>query len=263
MSRTIFKACRRSKVSASRTNLPPGTFPIASNSITYFIKWSARDDLHVQGCLILSQVGLLFPVNHAPKNWWHRAGVEPASAVTTAGVPFTALQSRFSKTCIPLPRALWTLPGLDFAKPYSRRPKRHKFSDRVPRFHGTPIRPECRELPASILFAHVFRFEHLASVGYLLEHPPVFQPTLRPLPEAIWSPAQAVRGQRSKNFCWLSGFPGLPGAQAGERLPQVSGSLRLGMRALFQTRPGEPRQPTTRDTIARPLWSASGKSNYL
>src|SRR6266705_3090175 len=30
-------------------------------------KWSARDDLHVQGCLILSQVGLLFPVNHAPK----------------------------------------------------------------------------------------------------------------------------------------------------------------------------------------------------
>src|SRR6185369_3077381 len=28
--------------------------------------WSARDDLHVQGCLILSQVGLLFPVNHAP-----------------------------------------------------------------------------------------------------------------------------------------------------------------------------------------------------
>ena len=30
-------------------------------------KWSARDDLHVQGCLILSQVGLLFPVNHAPE----------------------------------------------------------------------------------------------------------------------------------------------------------------------------------------------------
>ena len=32
-------------------------------------KWSARDDLHVQGCLILSQVGLLFPVNHAPRKW--------------------------------------------------------------------------------------------------------------------------------------------------------------------------------------------------
>src|ERR1035437_8520357 len=32
-------------------------------------KWSARDDLHVQGCLVLSQVGLLFPVNHAPRNW--------------------------------------------------------------------------------------------------------------------------------------------------------------------------------------------------
>jgi len=29
-------------------------------------KWSARDDLHVQGYLILSQVGLLFPINHAP-----------------------------------------------------------------------------------------------------------------------------------------------------------------------------------------------------
>ena len=28
--------------------------------------WSARDDLHVQGCLILTRVGLLFPVNHAP-----------------------------------------------------------------------------------------------------------------------------------------------------------------------------------------------------
>jgi len=29
--------------------------------------WSARSDLHAQGCLILSQVGLLFPANHAPK----------------------------------------------------------------------------------------------------------------------------------------------------------------------------------------------------
>jgi len=28
--------------------------------------WSARDGLHVQGCLIRSQVGLLFPVNHSP-----------------------------------------------------------------------------------------------------------------------------------------------------------------------------------------------------
>ncbi len=31
-----------------------------------FEDWSARDELHVQGCLSLSQVGLLFPVNHAP-----------------------------------------------------------------------------------------------------------------------------------------------------------------------------------------------------
>jgi hypothetical protein len=33
------------------------------------MNWSARSDLHAQGCLILSQVGLLFPVNHAPKSW--------------------------------------------------------------------------------------------------------------------------------------------------------------------------------------------------
>ena len=33
---------------------------IADNALR--AKWSARDDLHVQGCLILSQVGLLFPV---------------------------------------------------------------------------------------------------------------------------------------------------------------------------------------------------------
>ena len=32
-------------------------------------RWLARDDLHVQGCLVLSQVGLLFPVNHAPSKW--------------------------------------------------------------------------------------------------------------------------------------------------------------------------------------------------
>ena len=38
---------------------------IADNALR--ANWSARDDLHVQGCLILSQVGLLFPVNHAPK----------------------------------------------------------------------------------------------------------------------------------------------------------------------------------------------------
>src|SRR5207245_10840994 len=36
------------------------------------VKWSARSDLHAQGCLILSQVGLLFPVNHAPKDWRSR-----------------------------------------------------------------------------------------------------------------------------------------------------------------------------------------------
>jgi len=40
-------------------------------------KWSARDDLHVQGCLILSQVGLLFPVNHAPMKLASLTGFAP------------------------------------------------------------------------------------------------------------------------------------------------------------------------------------------
>jgi hypothetical protein len=53
---------------------PPGVAPgkqlacRASASLTMLLglrKWSTRDDLHVQGCLVLSQVGLLFPVNHA------------------------------------------------------------------------------------------------------------------------------------------------------------------------------------------------------
>ena len=39
--------------------------------------WSARDDLHVQGCLILSQVGLLFPVNHAPMKLASLTGFAP------------------------------------------------------------------------------------------------------------------------------------------------------------------------------------------
>ncbi len=40
-------------------------------------KWSARGDLHVQGCLILSQVGLLFPVNHAPLKLASLTGFAP------------------------------------------------------------------------------------------------------------------------------------------------------------------------------------------
>ena len=40
-------------------------------------KWSARDDLHVQGCLILSQVGLLFPANHAPMKLASLTGIAP------------------------------------------------------------------------------------------------------------------------------------------------------------------------------------------
>ena len=39
--------------------------------------WSARDDLHVQGCLILNQVGLLFPVNHAPMKMASLTGFAP------------------------------------------------------------------------------------------------------------------------------------------------------------------------------------------
>src|SRR6185295_13475325 len=39
--------------------------------------WSARDDLHVQGCLILTQVGLQFPVNHAPMKMASLTGFDP------------------------------------------------------------------------------------------------------------------------------------------------------------------------------------------
>src|SRR6266545_7060888 len=48
---------------------------IADNALR--AKWSARDDLHVQGCLILSQVGLLFPVNHAPLKLASLTGFAP------------------------------------------------------------------------------------------------------------------------------------------------------------------------------------------
>src|SRR5438552_1232132 len=48
------------------TELPPIPMErIAQNALGHR-KWSARDDLHVQGCLVLSQEGLLFLVNHAP-----------------------------------------------------------------------------------------------------------------------------------------------------------------------------------------------------
>ena len=49
----------------------PPTFRLTAGGSTIELrgngKWSARSDLHAQGCLILSQVGLLFPVNHAPE----------------------------------------------------------------------------------------------------------------------------------------------------------------------------------------------------
>ena len=51
----------------------PPTFRLTAGGSTTELrgngKWSARSDLHAQGCLILNQVGLLFPVNHAPQNW--------------------------------------------------------------------------------------------------------------------------------------------------------------------------------------------------
>ena len=64
---------------------PPGIAPgwpayRADTSLTMLWglwKWSARDDLHVQGCLILSQVGLLFPVNHAPMKLASLTGFAP------------------------------------------------------------------------------------------------------------------------------------------------------------------------------------------
>ena len=60
----------------NRTELTP--IPkerIAENALR--AKWSARDDLHVQGCLILSQVGLLFPANHAPIKMASLTGFAP------------------------------------------------------------------------------------------------------------------------------------------------------------------------------------------
>src|SRR5437899_1400274 len=32
-------------------------------------KWWAREDLHLQGSQILDLWGLLFPLNHSPRNW--------------------------------------------------------------------------------------------------------------------------------------------------------------------------------------------------
>ena len=49
---------------------------IADNALGA-LKMVARDDLHVQGCLILSQVGLLFPVNHAPLKLASLTGFAP------------------------------------------------------------------------------------------------------------------------------------------------------------------------------------------
>jgi len=42
--------------------------------------WWAREDLHLQGSQILDLWGLLFPLNHSPKNWsphpeLHQAGL--------------------------------------------------------------------------------------------------------------------------------------------------------------------------------------------
>ena len=56
---------------------------------------SARDDLHVQGCLILSQVGLLFPVNHAPMKLASLAGFAPViSCMRGRHVDRTTLQGQ-------------------------------------------------------------------------------------------------------------------------------------------------------------------------
>jgi hypothetical protein len=58
---------------APADGIAPPTFRLTAGGSTVELRgnmnWSARSDLHAQGCLILSQVGLLFPVNHAPKSW--------------------------------------------------------------------------------------------------------------------------------------------------------------------------------------------------
>ena len=78
-------ACGHLGTRPPKVDPPPGVAPSwfayrASASLTMLWglwKWSARDDLHVQGCLILSQVGLLFPANHAPMKLASLTGFAP------------------------------------------------------------------------------------------------------------------------------------------------------------------------------------------
>jgi len=70
-----------------------------------FEKWSARDDLHVQGCLILSQVGLLFPVNHAPMKMASLTGFAPViSCMRGRHVGWTTPQGQKSELASLAPR---------------------------------------------------------------------------------------------------------------------------------------------------------------
>src|SRR3989449_6287192 len=69
---TLFRSDHHAKLAPADGFAPP-TFRLTAGGSTIELrgngKWSARSDLHAQGCLILNQVGLLFPVNHAPQNW--------------------------------------------------------------------------------------------------------------------------------------------------------------------------------------------------
>ena len=66
------------KRQAYETRVSTGSTAVTTQTVLWGLqKWSARDDLHVQGCLILSQVGLLFPVNHAPLKLASLTGFAP------------------------------------------------------------------------------------------------------------------------------------------------------------------------------------------
>ena len=53
-------------------------FPSLANQFPRMRRFASRTAKHVQGCLILSQVGLLFPVNHASIKMVSLTGFAPA-----------------------------------------------------------------------------------------------------------------------------------------------------------------------------------------
>src|SRR5882724_2385877 len=88
------KTSQNGSLTRNCTELPP----IPKERIACYAlraNWSARDDLHVQGCPILTQVGLLFPVNHAPMKMASLTGFAPViSCMRGRHVDWTTPQGR-------------------------------------------------------------------------------------------------------------------------------------------------------------------------